>query len=167
VTDATFNLHRPADTVATEMLELARAECLRLLAVTAVGRIAISVTGWDRPLLRPVNYIFDESSQSVVMRSGTGSKLHALLRTSRAVFEIDGSDSAKHVGWSVIILGDVEEVTNPGELKRYEGLGLAPWAPGHKDSWFRIRANTVSGRRIAAVSPAGRDEVELASRISS
>jgi nitroimidazol reductase NimA-like FMN-containing flavoprotein (pyridoxamine 5'-phosphate oxidase superfamily) len=135
--------------------------------MTAVGRIAISVSGWDQPMLRPVNYIFDETSRSVVMRSGTGSKLHALLRSSRAVFEIDGTDPAEHVGWSVIILGVVEEVTNPEELKRYEGLGLDPWAPGHKGRWFRIRANTVSGRRIAAVSPVGRDGVELAFPTSS
>jgi uncharacterized protein len=167
MTAATDNPHHPAHTVATEMLELDRSECLRLLAVTALGRIAISVAGWDRPMLRPVNYVFDESSQSVVIRSGTGSKLHAVLHSSRAVFEIDGTDPAKRVGWSVIILGDVEEVTNPGELKRYEGLGLDPWAPGHKSRWFRIRANTVSGRRIAAVGPAGRDEVDLAFPTSS
>jgi uncharacterized protein len=158
MTAATSNLDHPGLTAAAEMLELDRPECLRLLAATGVGRIAVNVTGWDQPMLRPVNYVFDEATLSVVMRSGAGSKLHALLRSSKAVFEIDGTDPAEHVGWSVIILGVVEEVTNPAELKRYEGLGLDPWAPGHKGTWFRIRANTVSGRRIAAVSTAGRDE---------
>lgn len=167
MTAATFNRRHPAHTVATEMLELNRAECLALLAVTAVGRIAISVTGWDQPMLRPVNYVFDESTQSVVIRSGAGSKWYALLRSSRAAFEIDGTDPAERVGWSVIILGVAEEITDPAELRRIETLGLDPWAPGHKDSWFRIRANTVSGRRIAAVSPAGRDELDLASPTSS
>jgi nitroimidazol reductase NimA-like FMN-containing flavoprotein (pyridoxamine 5'-phosphate oxidase superfamily) len=166
MTAATFNRHHPAHTVATEMLELSRAECLRLLAVTAVGRLAISVTGWDQPMLRPVNYVFDESTQSVVIRSGAGSKLYALLSSSRAVFEIDGTDPAEHVGWSVIILGVAEEITNPAELRRLETLGLDPWAPGHQDRWFRIRASTVSGRRIAAISPTGRDEEDRASPTS-
>jgi uncharacterized protein len=131
------------------MLELDRPECLRLLAATGVGRIVVSVTEWDHPVIRPVNYVFDEPSQSVLIRSALGSKLHALLRSAKAAFEIDGIDRAGRVGWSVIIVGVCEEITNPTELRRIEGLGLEPWAPGHKGTWIRIRANTISGRRIA------------------
>ena len=134
------------------MLELARPECLRLLAATGIGRIAVSVTEWDHPVIRPVNYVFDESSQSVLIRSASGSKLHALLRSAMAAFEIDGIDAAGHVGWSVIIVGVAEEITDAAELRRIEGLGLEPWAPGRKGHWIRIRANTVSGRRIALVT---------------
>ena len=47
--------------VATEMLELARPECLRLLAATEVWRIAVSFTEWDHPVIRPVNYMFARS----------------------------------------------------------------------------------------------------------
>ncbi len=79
---------------ATGMLELARPECLRLLAATGIGRVVVSVPGWDHPLIRPVNYLFDESSQCVLLRSAPGSKLHALLRSGRAAFEIDGIDHA-------------------------------------------------------------------------
>ncbi|MDX6402000.1 MAG: uncharacterized protein QOF27_2606 [Gaiellaceae bacterium] len=137
---------------AIEMHDLDRSECLRLLAATGVGRIAVNVNEWDQPMLRPVNYVFDEPSQSVLIRSGTGSKLHALLRSAKAVFEIDGTDPAERVGWSVIVRGVAEEITNPTELRRIDGLGLDPWAPGHKDRWIRIRVNTVSGRRIGSVS---------------
>jgi hypothetical protein len=41
---------------ATGMLELARPECLRLLAATGIGRVVVSVPGWEHPLIRPVNY---------------------------------------------------------------------------------------------------------------
>jgi hypothetical protein len=136
----------------TEMLELTRPECLRLLAATGVGRIAVSVTGWDHPVIRPVNYVFDTSSQSVLIRSAPGSKLRALLRSSRAAFEIDWTDPAECVGWSVIVVGVSEEITNAAELRRIDGLGFEPWAPGEKGHWICIRANTVSGRRIALVS---------------
>jgi uncharacterized protein len=134
------------------MLELDRPECLRLLGATGVGRIVVSLTEWDHPVIRPVNYIFDQSSQSVLIRAALGSKLHALLRSAKAAFEIDGTDPAGRVGWSVIIVGVSEEITNPAELRRIEALGLEPWAPGYKGHWIRIRATVVSGRRIALVA---------------
>jgi len=137
---------------ATEMLELSRSECLRLLAATGVGRIVVGVPEWDHPVIRPVNYAFDPPSQSVLIRSAPGSKLHALLRSARAAFEIDGTDTAGRVGWSVIIAGVAEEITNAAELGRIEGLGLESWAPGEKAHWIRIRPNVVSGRRIALVA---------------
>jgi nitroimidazol reductase NimA-like FMN-containing flavoprotein (pyridoxamine 5'-phosphate oxidase superfamily) len=137
--------------IETEMLDLDRTECLRLLAATDVGRIVVSVTGQDYPVIRPVNYVFDEPSQSVLIRSELGSKLHAVLRSEKAAFEIDGTDPEGRVGWSVIVVGVSEEITNPAELRRIESLGLEPWPPGDAAHWIRIRANTVSGRRIAAV----------------
>jgi nitroimidazol reductase NimA-like FMN-containing flavoprotein (pyridoxamine 5'-phosphate oxidase superfamily) len=137
------------------MLYLDRPDCLRLLAATDVGRIAVSVTEWDHPVIRPVNYVFDTPSQSVLIRTASGSKLHAVLRSATAAFEIDGIDPDGRVGWSVIIVGVSEEITNPAELRRIEGLGLEPWAPGRKCHWIRIRSNVVSGRRIAAVSERG------------
>jgi nitroimidazol reductase NimA-like FMN-containing flavoprotein (pyridoxamine 5'-phosphate oxidase superfamily) len=135
----------------TEMLDLDRPECLRLLAATGVGRIAVSVPEWDHPVIRPVNYRFDTFSQSVLIRTAPGSKLHAILRSARAAFEIDGIDRAGRVGWSVIIVGVSEEITNPAELRRIKELGLDAWAPGDKDHWIRIRPNIVSGRRISPV----------------
>lgn len=135
---------------ANEMLVLDRAQCLRLLDAGNVGRIAVSVPGWDHPVIRPVNYVFDRASQSVLIRSGTGSKLYAVIRSAKAAFEIDGTDPVGRVGWSVIIHGTAEEITNPAELRRIEGLGLDPWAPGRKGHWVRLRANVVSGRRIMA-----------------
>jgi nitroimidazol reductase NimA-like FMN-containing flavoprotein (pyridoxamine 5'-phosphate oxidase superfamily) len=137
---------------ASEMLELDRGECLRLLAEGTVGRIAVDAPHRPEPVIRPVNYVFDEPSQSVLIRSGPGSKLFALLCAVRAAFEIDGIDPVGRVGWSVIIQGVTEEITNSAELRRIEALGLEPWAPGHKGHWIRIRASTVSGRRIVAVA---------------
>jgi nitroimidazol reductase NimA-like FMN-containing flavoprotein (pyridoxamine 5'-phosphate oxidase superfamily) len=139
-------------TLVTEMLELTRPECLRLLAATGFGRIVISVPDWEHPVIRPVNYVFDEPSQSVLIRSAPGSKLHAVLRSPRAVFEIDGAHPDGRIGWSVIISGVAEEITNESELRRVEELDLEPLAPGYKGHWIRIRTHVVSGRRIAFVS---------------
>ncbi|MGZ4274694.1 MAG: pyridoxamine 5'-phosphate oxidase family protein [Solirubrobacteraceae bacterium] len=130
------------------MLTLARTECLELLAQTGFGRLAVN--GSRGPVIRPVNYVFDESSQSVVFRTARGSKFHALLRATKAAFEIDGTDEEGRTGWSVIVVGVTEEVTNPAETRRLDATGLEPWGPGVKAHWVRIRANTVSGRRIVA-----------------
>jgi uncharacterized protein len=135
---------------AAEVVDLDHAECLRLLAATSLGRLAVSVEGWP-PVIRPVNYVFDESSQSILFRSARGSKLTALLLSTEAAFEIDGIEPDARTGWSVIVIGTAEEITQAAEVHRLEQLGLRPLAPGHKPHWIRIRATVVSGRRIAAV----------------
>ena len=131
------------------LVELDRDECLRLLAATSLGRLAVNVEGWA-PVIRPVNYVFDESSQSVVFRSAEGSKLTALVTAGEAAFEIDGVEPGAQTGWSVIVTGIAEEITNAAEVQRLEQLGLRPSAPGEKLHWLRIRATVVSGRRFAA-----------------
>jgi uncharacterized protein len=135
------------EALAIEMLDLSREECLRLLASHSFGRLAVCI-GEGAPVLRPVNYLFDEPSQSVVFRTEAGSKFHALLRSAEATFEIDGVDEHARSGWSVIMSGVTGEVTNPSEISRLDRLDLDSWAPGHKAHWVGIRAWTVSGRRI-------------------
>ena len=98
-------------------------------------------------MIRPVNYVFDRSSQSVVFRSARGSKLTALLLSTEAAFEIDGIEPEAHTGWSVILVGRAEEITQgASEVDRVEQLGLQPLAPGDKPHWIRLRATVVSGR---------------------
>ena len=102
------------------------------------------------PVIRPVTYVFDRSSQSIVFRSARGSKFTALLLSGQAAFEIDGTEPASETGWSVIVQGPTEEIENTAEIRRLERLDLHPWARGEKPHWIRIRAEVVSGRRIAA-----------------
>jgi uncharacterized protein len=128
---------------------LSRDECLQLLAANSFGRLAVTM---ETPVIRPVNYAFDERSQSVVFRTAAGSKFHALLLQANAAFEIDGVDADARTGWSVIIIGMAEEITNPSEIRRLERLGLDHWAPGAKPYWMRIRAWTVTGRQIVAAT---------------
>ena len=128
--------------------ELDRDECLKLLAGSTLGRIAVAVPDWSFPVIRPVNFVFDESINAVVFRSMRGSKLTALLLSHAAAFEIDGADELAKEGWSVIVAGRVEEIDRPLDLDRAERLGVEPWAPGDKPHWLLIRTAMVSGRRI-------------------
>ena len=132
-----------------DFLEVDRDGCMRMLAAASggVGRIALS----GPPVIRPVNYAFDERTQSVVFRSALGSRFRirgGLGSGTRAAFEIDDTDAVERTGWSVIIEGEVEEVTDPAEIERLEDFELEPWAPGVKTHWVRIRATSASGRRI-------------------
>jgi len=130
-----------------ELLEIDRDECMRMLAAASggVGRIAPSVLP---AMIRPVNYAFDDRTQSVVFRSALGPELREGLSSGTAAFEIDGTDPVERAGWSVIIVGEAEEVTDPAEIDRLAGFELEPWAPGPKTHWVRIRATSASGRRI-------------------
>ena len=142
-----------------ELIELDRDECLRLVAATSgrVGRIAVGVPD-SPPIVRPVNYVFDDRSESVAFRSGSGPKLRSVIEAGSAVFEIDGGDAFERTGWSVIIVGEAEEVTDPDEIDRLEQLELASWAPGAKIHWVRVRARSASGRRIVRMADAAADD---------
>jgi uncharacterized protein len=146
--------HEPAPQfteLRSKLLELPRAECLNLLGRTDFGRLAVS-RGEGAPIVRPLNYVFDPRSQSVIFRTSEGTKLHQLLRAKEAAFEIDGVDSGGRTGWSVVVTGVAEEVTIPSEIRRLDKLGLEVWASGPRNHWVRVRARTVSGRRIVAVA---------------
>jgi uncharacterized protein len=130
------------------LLELARPECLALLAAGDFGRVVVTTRLGHAPLIRPVNYRFDHASQAVVFRTGDGSKFHALAHSARVAFEIDAFEPQSHTAWSVIVSGVTEEITRPAEIRRLDELGLKTWAPGDRPHWIRIRARTVSGRRI-------------------
>jgi nitroimidazol reductase NimA-like FMN-containing flavoprotein (pyridoxamine 5'-phosphate oxidase superfamily) len=131
------------------MIELSREECLQLLKTQSFGRLAVTMDKGP-PLIRPVNYAFDESSQSIVFRTADGSKFHAVLKSAQAAFEVDRVDEMSRTGWSVIVQGVTDEVTRPSDVRHLDSLGLASSAPGQKAHWVHIRTWTVSGRRIVA-----------------
>jgi nitroimidazol reductase NimA-like FMN-containing flavoprotein (pyridoxamine 5'-phosphate oxidase superfamily) len=143
---ATHYEHSHDASAQARMLELSREECLELLGSQHFGRLAVVMNGM--PVIRPVNYVFDRRSQSVVFRTGRGSKFHALLHAAKASFEIDGIDETTRTGWSVVIQGVTAEVTGSSEIGRLNKLGLDAWAPGPKPHWVRVRARAVSGRRL-------------------
>jgi nitroimidazol reductase NimA-like FMN-containing flavoprotein (pyridoxamine 5'-phosphate oxidase superfamily) len=140
-------------------IELSRDECLELLAAESFGRVVVTVGADHRPLIRPVNYVFDHASQAVSFRTAEGTKLHALLRSASACFEIDEVDTETRSGWSVIVYGVTEPIVDPGEIRRLEQSVLDSFVPGPQAHWIRVRASTVTGRRIrpatAATAAAG------------
>ena len=124
--------------------ELTKSECFALLAGERLGRVAVVD---DRgPVVFLVNFVLDR--HMVVFRTDEGTKLDAACRGSRVAFEIDGTDAAARTGWSVLVRGEVIEVTDLAELARLRKLPLDPWAPGVKAHYVRILPAVLTGRRI-------------------
>jgi uncharacterized protein len=126
--------------------ELTRSECFGLLAGENLGRVA--VIDDHGPVVFPVNFVLDR--HTVVFRTEPGTKLHIAGRGSRVCFEADGTDPAGGAAWSVIVRGEITEVTDPAELARLRTLPLRVQAPGARDHYARILPAVLSGRRIAA-----------------
>ena len=128
-----------------ELLEtLSEATCHRHLDAASVGRVALVRAG--RVEMFPVNYAMN--SGAVIVRTHPGGALHALERGAAVVFEIDELDHRYQTGWSVVVHGTAEHVTDVAEIEQLEALELAPWAGGTRPDWIRIDLDEVSGRRI-------------------
>lgn len=121
---------------------LSREECLALLrGHLGLGRIGYVVDGV--PVIVPVNFMLD--GDSVVFCTAKGSKLSWLSNHSRLAFQADHSHPADESGWSVLIRGTAQEITDPAEI-RVVRSGPRSWAVPSTEHWVRIVIDQVSGR---------------------
>ena len=116
-----------APSVPCLVVDLSREECLRLLGTAAVVGRVVALTAAETPVIRPVNFVFDERSQSVVFRCSGGTKLISPARRREGLVEVDEIDPARRTGWSVIIAAVTEPVTQRHEVARLERLALHSW----------------------------------------
>lgn len=120
-------------------------ECDALLASTAVGRIAFMSYG--RPLVLPVTYAYRD--REIVFRTGIGAKLEAAARHDVMSFEIDGWDEETRTGWSVVVQGRADLVSDDEAIAELESIGLPSWAQRDRiPGWVRLIPDQITGRRI-------------------
>jgi uncharacterized protein len=137
------------DPQALEVLD--REECRDLVAAAPVGRIAFC-RGDGVPTVLPVNHVVD--AWTVAFRTTFGSKLSAALLERPVAFEVDRYDERERAGWSVLVRGPAQHVTDVALVRRLESMELDVWADGvQRPRWVRIEMEELSGRRI----PAGDD----------
>jgi nitroimidazol reductase NimA-like FMN-containing flavoprotein (pyridoxamine 5'-phosphate oxidase superfamily) len=130
----------------TILKELGPDACLRLLGENHLGRLAYVQNVGITPMIVPVNYLLHDGS--VVFRTDEGSKLSAVRHDEPVAFEVDGLDEVRGLGWSVVVQGHAEELSNPTELEQLRPGRLLPWAPGEKSHYVRVNATSIAGRRI-------------------
>ena len=122
------------------------AECRELLNDHHFGRFGFVGYVGVFPSIVPVNYLLDEDK--VVIRTDAGSKLVAALRGAPVAFEVDGVDQNRQDGWSVVVRGRAEEITDEDKLAELRQTPLLAWHPRAKPRYIRINPSQVIGRRI-------------------
>ena len=128
----------------TETLD--RAACLALLRTVALGRVAWT-DGTGRVVVEPVNFVLE--GDDVVFRTAEGEKLEAVRRGRSFSFEADEVEPALRVGWSVLVSGPAEIVSEAEQSRRSERPLPVPWDQSTPRPYLvRIRAEQVSGRRL-------------------
>jgi nitroimidazol reductase NimA-like FMN-containing flavoprotein (pyridoxamine 5'-phosphate oxidase superfamily) len=141
--------------VQTWSIHLDEEQSRRLLASTAIGRLGVVVKG--RPEIFPVAHVYDEASGCVLFPSRAGTKLDACLDWPWVAFEADGLDLDEQRGWSVLVVGRAEEVTDAEAIARARAERRVPWAAGPAARWLRIVPAKVTGREIRGVPRESRD----------
>jgi nitroimidazol reductase NimA-like FMN-containing flavoprotein (pyridoxamine 5'-phosphate oxidase superfamily) len=131
----------------TYVIDIDSDECAELLASTPIGRLGVVVDG--RPEIFPVNHVYDRESGCVVFPTNARTKLHAALHWPWVAFEVDGFEPGRG-GWSVLVVGKAETVTDPEVVARAEQKRQVLWRTGDAVTWVRIVASTTTGRRICA-----------------
>jgi uncharacterized protein len=114
-------------------------DCLDLLRSQRIGRLALVVDG--RIEIFPVNYAVD--GRAVLFRTNDGRKLRG-SGSSEVAFEVDSIEADAHAGWSVVIHGHPEDITDQAGT---DPNNVQPWA-GRKELLVRITPQSITGRRV-------------------
>jgi hypothetical protein len=134
--------------MARDVVELGRAEAMRLLASVDHGRVVF--TRDALPAIRPVNHIVEDGR--VIVRTRLAAKISHVVRSSTdpgvvVAYEADDLDPQRRMGWSVVVTGLATTVTDPGQIARYEQL-VRPWVNMAMNSVIAIEPQLVTGIRI-------------------
>ena len=132
----------------TFLVDVQPETCADLLEAATLGRLGVIVDG--RPEIFPINHVYDRASGCVVFPTNDRTKLHAALVWPWVAFEVDGVDDSGASGWSVLVVGRAEEITDPEEVTRLTGERHVPWRADSAVHWLRIVPSKVTGRRICA-----------------
>ncbi len=129
----------------TEVLD--NAACWALLRDADVGRLAVDNGG--RPDIFPINFVID--NESIVFRTGPGTKLAASALLHYVAFEIDGYEPENRVAWSVVVKGRANQIERMQDVYDADDLPLFPWVASDKPDFVRITADEVTGRRFHVI----------------
>lgn len=127
------------------LVALSTADSLRLLSSHEVGRVVYTDGGL--PAVTPVNYAYDDGH--VVIRTAEVSRLARKVPRTIVAFEVDEVDRLARSGWSIVVTGPCEIVTDEAKLAHIATLGLDPWLAGERNLVLQIAATIVTGYEIA------------------
>ena len=119
-------------------------EARELLAAGEVGRVGITIGAM--PAIFPVNYrVID---RAIVFRTAPGSKMAAASANAVVAFEVDDYHLAERSGWSVLVVGRAEVISDVDPTFAARDAHPEPLADGRRTNLVRITPEFISGRRI-------------------
>jgi uncharacterized protein len=127
-----------------DVVELGRAECLRLLAGECVGRVVF--TEGALPAAWPVDYVLD--GEEAVFRTGRTGQLATATPGRVVAFEADSVDRVARSGWSVLGVGEAYEICDRARLVELAERGSEPWTD-QADMTVSVPLQLLAGRRLS------------------
>jgi nitroimidazol reductase NimA-like FMN-containing flavoprotein (pyridoxamine 5'-phosphate oxidase superfamily) len=124
-------------------------ECWRLLGQTGVGRLAVIVDG--HPDVFPIN--FAVNNQTLVFRTGSGTKQRAIEADDSVAFEADSVSAEFGAAWSVVVKGKAEKAVGAGPALDEIRRALFPWQGVGKEHLISVTPQSVTGRRFNMTAP--------------
>jgi uncharacterized protein len=124
--------------------ELSEHDCKALLTQHTAGRVGFMAG--DGPQILPVTYQYRNGS--VIFRTSPVGPLAGLVRRTSVAFEIDNIDEENKSGWSVLVLGFAEALTDDYLLTSAWETGPVPWADGVRNLFIEIKPRRISGRAV-------------------
>lgn len=134
---------------------LSEGECWERLGTHGIGRVAYGAGRGDdeAPVVMPVNYVVD--GRTIAYRTDPAGAAAVASGTSVA-FETDFVDEEHRVGWSVLVAGTAEPITDDAAAQVLgRRPGGEPWAGGKRELWIRVVPREVSGRAIRSLQQPG------------
>ena len=132
----------PAHTI---LIDIEPDDCADLLGSAPIGRLGVVVHG--HPEIFPVNHVYDRESGCVVFPTDARTKLHAALNEPEVAFEVDGVSPEGDRGWSVLVVGHAEEITDPDTIARV--ARVAHRALAHREPGALVAHRAVEGHGTA------------------
>ena len=99
---------------------LSRCEAVGLLASATIGRVVFTVAAL--PAVVPVTFAVRDDA--IVLRTSAETRLAVAADGGVLAFEVDEVDPQKRTGWSVVVTGIAEVVTDPVKLPSSARLSI-------------------------------------------
>jgi hypothetical protein len=137
---------------------LDEAECRRLLATTATGRLGF--TDSALPAIDPVSFTVQDGH--VLIPARMGSPVVDAVRGSVVALQADTYDAGRRTGWSVTVVGPSRIISDPGHVATLDGLGVSARPPRHSSCYISIQMGLLRGWQMTSLpipaGPAAADE---------
>lgn len=131
-------------TATGEIEMLTESACLRLLGTVRVGRVAL--TRRALPVVLPVSFALDGSA--LILRTAVGSALATSPDDMVVAFEAGELDPDTGSGWSVLVTGTMQTISEAVAVARAEQLHPAAWVSDDLHRFVRLTPGLVSGNRV-------------------